>query len=76
MSQADTAKSVITSLRYGLSLLVTCIFVFVGLLVSDYRNSNIDIISLISLILAIFSFISAIITQRIINIKSKELEDM
>ena len=76
MSQADTTKSVITSLRYGLNLLVTITFVCIGLLVSDYRGDNIDTVTLVSFILAISAMITAIIVQKAINRKSKELEDM
>lgn len=76
MSRADTTKSVITSLRYGLNLLVTITFVCIGLLVSDYRSDNIDTITLASFTLAVSTMITSFFVQKAINRKSKELEDM
>ena len=76
MSQADTTKSVITSLRYGLSLLISILFVCIGFLVRDYRNNNIDAITIFALILVVSTMVLAFFTQKAINKKSKELKDM
>jgi len=76
MSQADTTKSVITSLRYGLTLLISIVFICIGFLVKDYRGNTIDAITIFSLILVASSMVSAFFVQATINKKSKELEDM
>jgi len=73
MSQSDTTKSVITSLRYGLTLLVSIVFICIGFLVKDYRNNTIDAITIFSLILVASSMVSAFFVQVAINKKSKEL---
>ena len=76
MSQIDTTKSVITSLRYALTLLMSILFVSVGFIVRDYRNSHIDAITIFALILVATATVTAIFVQKAINKKSKELEDM
>lgn len=76
MSQSDTTKSVITSLRYGLTLLVSIVFICIGFLVKDYRDNTIDAITIFSLILVASSMVSAFFIQVTINKKSKELKDM
>ncbi|MCF6244337.1 MAG: hypothetical protein L3J43_04820 [Sulfurovum sp.] len=76
MSKKDTLQSFITSLRYGLSLLLTISFLTVGFLANDYRNDTLDEVTLSALALAIISLITAIVTQGIINKKSKELTDL
>jgi len=76
MSQIDTTKSVISSLRYALTLLMSILFVSVGFLVRDYRNNNIDAMTIFALILVATATVSAIFVQKAINKKSKELKDM
>ena len=76
MSQADATKSVITSLRYGLTLLISIVFVCIGFLVKDYRNNTIDAITIFALIFAVSAMVSAFFIQKKINKKSKELKDM
>jgi len=76
MSQIDTTKSVISSLRYALTLLMSILFVSIGFLVKDYRNNHIDAITIFALILVATATISAIFVQKEINKKSKGLKDM
>jgi len=76
MSQIDTTKSVITSLRYGLSLLLSILFVCIGFLVRDYRDNHIDAVTVFALILVATTTVTAIFVQKAINKKSKELKDM
>ena len=76
MSQADTTKSIITSLRYGLTMLVSIVFICIGFLVKDYRDNTIDVITIFSLILATSATIGTFFIQKEINKKSIELKDM
>ena len=76
MSQIDTTKSVISSFRYALTLLMSILFVSVGFLVKDYRDNHIDAMTIFALILVATATVSAIFVQKAINKKSKELKDM
>lgn len=76
MGQIDTTKSVISSLRHALTLLMSILFISVGFLIRDYRDNHIDAMTIFALILVATATVSGIFVQKAINKKSKELRDM
>ena len=76
MSQIDTVKSQITSLRYMLSVMISMLFIGIGTFVSDCRADTIDIFTYLSVSISLLSLALSIITQNVIGKKSNELKDL